>query len=288
MYQSPGSHRVLRGGDQDDGTEQAVPPALPGRGRLGTGTSFSKTNLLNQAAGDSLYRLPTEAEWEYACRAGTATRWSFGDNENQLKDYAWYSDNAWDVGEQYTHQVGTKQPNPWGLYDMHGNVWEWVQDWYGGYLSNSQTDPTGPAAGSDRVGRGGGFRALAGSTRSANRNNNEPGNRNNNFGARLLSTGLATRRGAFMDAPPVRTVLPRSSSGAGSRRTNSKIPAAAGRPGRVRRWSRDFPGQSGPACCAERWRVYSEGLGRPEGPESEVGDAHRSDQSARGLLDSPG
>jgi len=83
---------------------------------------------LNYSEGSDVYRLPTEAEWEYACRAGTTTRWSFGNDESQLGQYAWYKDNAHDVGEKNAHEMGQKLPNPWGLYDMHGNVAEWVQD----------------------------------------------------------------------------------------------------------------------------------------------------------------
>ena len=141
---------------------------------------------LNQAAGDSLYRLPTEAEWEYACRAGTTTRWSFGDDESRLGDYAWYKENAWDVGENYGHPVGTKRPNPWGLYDMHGNVFEWVQGCYGPYTSASQTDPTGPAAGPLRVDRGGAICCPSYDVRSAHRNDGSPDYPAPPVGARLL------------------------------------------------------------------------------------------------------
>ena len=126
---------------------------------------------LNEAAEDTLYRLPTEAEWEYACRAGTTTRWSFGDDESQLGEHAWYRGNTCDVGECYLHEVGTKLPNPWGLYDMHGNAWEWVLDWYewGYYLRSPSVDPMGPPPSSKRVQRGGNFLNSAVHTRSADR-----------------------------------------------------------------------------------------------------------------------
>ncbi len=80
---------------------------------------------LNDEEEKEVYRLPTEAEWEYACRAGTITQWFFGKDKSQLKDYAWYCANTSDIEEEYAHEVGRKLPNPWGLYDMYGNVWEW-------------------------------------------------------------------------------------------------------------------------------------------------------------------
>ena len=147
---------------------------------------------LNASLGSNVYRLPTEAEWEYVCRAGTTTRWSFGDDESQLTHYAWYYGNTWDVGEGYAHSVGTKRPNPWGLYDMHGNVWEWVQDWYAAdyYSRSPSVDPRGPSTGSARVVRGGYFYSFARYLRSANRYGNSPSNRDNNsLGFRLLRQG---------------------------------------------------------------------------------------------------
>jgi len=129
------------------------------------------------------YRLPTEAEWEYACRAGTATRFCFGDDERQLADHAWYSANS---GGQ-THPVAQKKPNAWGLYDMHGNVYEWCIDSYDDYLPEKQgataanpmlgmspmqalVDPRGPNSLYGRINRGGGWIEGANACRSANRN----------------------------------------------------------------------------------------------------------------------
>ncbi len=111
---------------------------------------------LNEAAGDSLYRVPTELEWEYASRAGTATRWSFGDDEGQLGAHEWSWEDARARGEDHGHAVGVKLPNPWGLHDMHGNVYEWCRDSYAFYPSPGQSDPTGPAPGSELMFRGGG------------------------------------------------------------------------------------------------------------------------------------
>jgi len=139
---------------------------------------------LNEKEASTKYRLPSEAEWEYAARAGTTTRYSFGDDEKILGDYAWYDANS---GSK-THDVGQKKPNPWGLYDMHGNVWEWVQDcWHGDY-NGAPTDGSSWESGDDsyRVNRGGGWNDSARYCRSANRVYDDPDYRNNNLGFRLV------------------------------------------------------------------------------------------------------
>src|SRR5262249_49839163 len=130
------------------------------------------------------YRLPSEAEWEYACRAGTTTQYSFGDNYAELDKYAWYNKSA--GGKP--HPVGTKLPNPFGLFDMHGNLYEWCHDnfeekWY---EKSSVDDPTGPSAGSSRVIRGG-FRASnASNCRSAYRHYLTPSIHINHSGFRVM------------------------------------------------------------------------------------------------------
>jgi formylglycine-generating enzyme required for sulfatase activity len=134
------------------------------------------------------YRLPTEAEWEYACRAGTETAWSFGDDDASLGDYAWYDGNAFNIGEQYAHQVRLKNPNAFGLYDIHGNVWEWCHDYYEeDYYQQSPTnDPQGPESGSFRVFRGGSWCSLSRNTRSAYRLGRDADARLINYGFRLV------------------------------------------------------------------------------------------------------
>jgi formylglycine-generating enzyme required for sulfatase activity len=125
------------------------------------------------------YRLPTEAEWEYAARAGTT-----GPYAGDVDAMAWHLKNS----DQTTHLVGTKAPNAWGLYDMHGNVREWVQDWYDDYSASAVIDPVGPSSGSYRVLRGGSWYFYSQGCRSANRLNHSPGIRNFYLGLRLLRT----------------------------------------------------------------------------------------------------
>ena len=145
---------------------------------------------LNARDDESIYRLPTSAEWEYACRAGSTTEYYFGNDVRKLKAYTWYNKNANEVGEEYAHRVGQKRANEWGLYDMHGNVWEWVEDWYSGYLSEAVTDPKGPETGSYRVIRGGSWGGPAGGARSAYRDGVAPDARGSGLGFRLVREAL--------------------------------------------------------------------------------------------------
>lgn len=130
-----------------------------------------------------VYRLPTEAEWEFACRAGTTNTYYFGNSASNLNLYAWYVSNS----ESQTHPVGLKIPNRWGLCDMSGNVWEWCSDWYTNSLPGGNvTDPQGPLTGSDRVLRGGGWNNTAASCSSANRVNDTPSDRSSDVGFRVV------------------------------------------------------------------------------------------------------
>jgi formylglycine-generating enzyme required for sulfatase activity len=133
-----------------------------------------------------VYRLPTEAEWEYACRAWTSDRrFSYGDDPGytNLTDYAWYVKNSGST----THPVGQKLPNPWGLYDMHGNVWELCQDWHAvSYPGGIVVDPQGPGTGSYHVVRGGDWDILADSCRSASRGDSAPYDRTAYIGFRAV------------------------------------------------------------------------------------------------------
>ncbi len=152
------------------------------------------------------YRLPTEAEWEYACRAGGSSRYCFGENEKHLDDYAWWG--AFVVGasclqEKHTHRVGWKKKNHFGLYDMHGNVSEWCSDWYSThyYAKSPLSAPAGPATGSHRVYRGGSWYSLATNCRSAYRAGYVPAYRSSDLGFRVVAVPR-TRIGDEPDRVP--------------------------------------------------------------------------------------
>jgi formylglycine-generating enzyme required for sulfatase activity len=141
---------------------------------------------LNEKEGTNKYRLPTEAEWEYACRAGSEERYCFGDSERELGSHAWYWANA---GNK-THPVAQKQANKWGLYDMHGNVWEWVSDWYDEnyYQNGPSSNPRGPSSGEYRVLRGGSWYYAASYLRCAYRYRDRPDIRCSYIGFRCART----------------------------------------------------------------------------------------------------
>ena len=146
------------------------------------------SDLPEEKKAGRVYRLPTDAEWEYACRAGSKSAYSFGESSKSLGDYAWFDGNS----NNQTHPVGEKKANAWGLYDMHGNVWEWCSDWYGDYPKGAVSDPVGPREGSFRVIRGGCWGIGAASCRSAFRRRGKPSDCDYYFGFRvaLSSSGI--------------------------------------------------------------------------------------------------
>ena len=181
------------------------------------------------------YRLPTEAEWEYACRAGSRTRWYFGDDESELKEHAWY-DVEWHerhmhfvfgaILQSRGHEVGDppppasigpvaqKKPNSWGLYDMYGNVNEWCGDWYASsYYENSpRDDPNGPTSGSQHVTRGGGWDDPVLACRSSHRRGVHPTNRDSNLGFRVVLVSLSESTRAA-NSSPIRSGAPAEEAG---------------------------------------------------------------------------
>ena len=166
------------------------------------------SSLPAEKSSGRVYRLPSEAEWEYACRAGTTTTYNFGEDAADLGSYGWFGDNSGDrlldvkailenadksnplarlhANNCRPHPVGEKKPNAWGLYDTHGNVWEWCQNWHDHYATGSVNDPTGPGSGSVRTYRGGGWEITAGYCRSAFRSFSPPDNRHNFLGFRVV------------------------------------------------------------------------------------------------------
>lgn len=135
---------------------------------------------LSELTGKAVH-LPTEAQWEYACRAGSTTSYYYGDEWWELDEHGWYG-----ILQRSTHPVGEKRPNAWGLYDMHGNVWEWCTDWYGLYDENETVDPTGPDDHIVRVMRGGCWNSQHSHCRSASRSYNYPHARTSTCGFRIV------------------------------------------------------------------------------------------------------
>ena len=150
--------------------------------------------------------MPTEAQWEYACRAGTTTRFSWGNDINSSRaNYNW--DGGWNSGNDFkkTRDVGQYAANPWGFFDMHGNVWEWVRDWKANYLPGPQTDPEGPAKGSIRVFRGGSWLSTGKNQRSADRYSSDYSiNRNSGFGFRVGFQAIRNPNWNCSGEPPSR------------------------------------------------------------------------------------
>jgi formylglycine-generating enzyme required for sulfatase activity len=159
---------------------------------LFSATAFcEKLTTIERAAGRLpagwKYALPTEAQWEYMCRAGTKTKYSFGDDETSLGEYAWFAGNAYEIGENYARTVGTRKPNPWGFFDLHGNVYEWCRDGYSHKLLGGR-DPLNASAINRRVLRGGSWINNSASARSAIRDGAAPDERSHLIGFRVVRT----------------------------------------------------------------------------------------------------
>lgn len=149
------------------------------------------SDLPEEKAAGRVYRLPTEAEWEYACRAGAKTTYFFGNDPKSLSNHAWFEGNN---NNERTHPVGQKKANAWGLYDMHGNVWEWCGDWYGDYPQAAVTDPSGPNEGTLRVLRGGGWKDTEAIVRTARRGRITPDHTSIYLGFRIALTAAANSK----------------------------------------------------------------------------------------------
>jgi formylglycine-generating enzyme required for sulfatase activity len=164
------------------------PSAFPGPDRPVEQVSWDDCRAFLErlnASGEGTFRLPTEAEWEYACRAGGTGRFCFGDDEGELGAHAWYGDNS----DGQTQPVGLKLPNAWGLHDIHGNVWEWCQDWWDDYVDGPATDPLAaqpPPLIRARVFRGGCWRGGADFAESAHRGGRGSAYRASILGLRLV------------------------------------------------------------------------------------------------------
>ena len=185
-------------------------------------------------------RLPSEAEWEFACRAGTTTAFSFGDNitpeQVNYDGHNPYAGGTKGLFRQKTVPVGSLPANPWGLYEMHGNVWEWCADWYGDYPTTPQVDPTGPQAGDARVLRGGSWNDFGRDARCAYRLRYEPGYRSINFGFRFAP-------GQGGPAEPAGRVGEKSRAEPATLRPGPAEPASAARlAGQPRRHAADVDG----------------------------------------------
>lgn len=166
----------------DDNPSTRIGPNLPVN-RVSWEDAQEFLQRLNGVHNDGRYRLPTEAEWEHACRAGTSTVTWFGNDRDieTLKRYAWFRENS----DMEIQPVGQKPPNPWGLYDLYGNVWEWCQDWFGPYNPSAKMNPTGPSDGEEKVIRGASWRARPEYIRSADRGKVRPDIRYHTGGFRV-------------------------------------------------------------------------------------------------------